>query len=131
MNALPSPPPVAGRIIDAELDLLDRQVMDSDGVPVTAVDDIEFSTPPDLSDLDPDDPPCLTGLLNGPVLGTRVFGGRPPNSRYIRTPWSVVADVDIVITLGVRAESLDAGWVERWLRDHVIGRIPGGRHDPD
>ena len=25
-----------------------------------------------------------------------------------------------------------AGWIaaQRWLRDHVVGRVPGGRHDP-
>lgn len=66
----------------------------------------------------------------GPVLGTRVFGGRPPSSRLIRVPWKDVADVGIVISLGVRGGSLDADWVERWVRDKIIARIPGGRHDP-
>ena len=75
---------------------------------------------------------CLfaIALLTGPVLGTRIFGGRPPSSRLIRIPWKDVAGVGVVVTLGVRGEELDAGWVERWIRDMIISRIPGGRHDP-
>ncbi|MFF2246160.1 hypothetical protein ACFVTM_18510 [Arthrobacter sp. NPDC058130] len=64
-------------------------------------------------------PPSLTALLTGPALGTRIFGGRPPSSRLIRIPWKDVADVGIVIRLGVRGSSLDADWVERWVRDIV------------
>lgn len=124
-------PPAAGRTLDAQFHLLDRQVLDVDGVPVTTADDLEISVP------DPDQPipegtpaPVLTALLTGPVLGTRIFGGRPPASRLIRIPWAAVADVGVVIRLGVRGESLDADWVERWIRDKIIRRIPGGRHDP-
>ncbi len=64
------------------------------------------------------------------MLGTRIFGGRPPSSRLIRIPWKDVADVGVAIKLGVSGENLDAGWVERWIRDKIIARIPGGRHDP-
>jgi hypothetical protein len=124
-------PPTAGRTLDAQLHLLDRQVLDADGVPLTTADDVEISAP------DPDTPipvgtpaPTLTALLTGPVLGTRIFGGRPPSSRLIRIPWKDIADVGVVIRLGVRGGSLDADWVEHWIRDKIIGRIPGGRHDP-
>ena len=127
-----APPYQAGLVLDAQLHLLDRQVLDVDGVPVTAVDDIE------LSGLEPNQKipegtpaPQIMALLTGPVLGTRIFGGRPPSSRLIRIPWKVVAGVDTVVTLGVRADSLDASWVERWLRTHVIARIPGGSHEPE
>lgn len=125
------PPRVAGRVLDAQLDLLDRQILDPDGVPVTTVDDLELSEPEDLGRLDPDDPPALTALLTGPVLGTRIFGGRPPDSRFIRIPWSLVSDVGVTVEVGTAADNLDASWVERWVRDHVIARIPGGRHDPE
>ncbi|MFK0002362.1 hypothetical protein [Paenarthrobacter sp. NPDC090522] len=122
----------AGLVLDAQLHLLDRQVLDVDGVPVTTVDDIELSGPaPDEPIPEGSDPPYITALLTGPVLGTRIFGGRPPSSRLSRIPWDVVSGVDTVLTVGVRSDSLDASWVERWLRNHVIGRIPGGRHDPD
>lgn len=128
---LPEHPPVAGRVLDAQLDLLDRQLLDPDGVPITTVDDLELTDPADPAHLDPDARPELSNLLTGPVLATRVFGGRPPDSRFVRIPWRVVADVDVVLHTGVSADSLDAGWVERWMRDHIIGRIPGGRHDPE
>nr|WP_142057862.1 MULTISPECIES: hypothetical protein [unclassified Pseudarthrobacter] len=124
-------PPVAGRLLDAQLHLLDRQVLDNDGVPVTTVDDLELSGPALDVELAPGTPaPVLTALLTGPVLGTRIFGGRPPSSRLIRIPWKDVSDVGVVLKLGVSGEHLDAGWVERWIRDKIIARIPGGRHDP-
>lgn len=134
MNTVPrlAPvPPTAGRTLDAQLHLMDRQVLDNDGVPVTTVDDLELSGPDPETELPPGTPaPVLTALLTGPVLGTRIFGGRPPSSRLIRIPWKDVADVGVAIKLGVSGENLDAGWVERWIRDKIIARIPGGRHDP-
>jgi sporulation protein YlmC with PRC-barrel domain len=124
-------PPVAGRTLDAQLHLLDRQVLDNDGVPVTTVDDLELSGPETETAIPPGSPPpVITALLTGPVLGTRIFGGRPPSSRLIRIPWKDVSDVGVVIRLGVSGENLESGWVERWIRDKIIARIPGGRHDP-
>jgi sporulation protein YlmC with PRC-barrel domain len=134
MTAAHLPRPVvqtAGRTLDAQLHLLDRQVLDVDGVPVTTVDDIEISAPPPDTPIPAGTPPpTLTALLTGPVLGTRIFGGRPPSSRLIRIPWHDVADVGVVIRLGISGEGLNADWVERWIRDKIIARIPGGRHDP-
>jgi hypothetical protein len=131
VGRLAPPPPTAGRTLDAQLHLMDRQVLDPDGVPVTTVDDLELSGPALDTELEPGTPaPVLDALLTGPVLGTRIFGGRPPSARLVRIPWKDVADVGIVIRLGVSGENLDAGWVERWIRDKVIGRIPGGRLDP-
>jgi sporulation protein YlmC with PRC-barrel domain len=130
-RALAPPPPLAGRLLDAQLHLLDRQVMDNDGVPVTTVDDLELSGPALDVELAPGTPaPVLTALLTGPVLGTRIFGGRPPSSRLVRIPWEDVAEVGVVLKLGVGGGNLDATWVERWIRDKIIARIPGGRHDP-
>lgn len=124
-------PRVAGRILDAQLHLMDRQVLDHDGVPVTTVDDLEVSGPALDEEITPGTPaPVLTALLTGSVLGTRIFGGRPPSSRLIRIPWKDVAEVGVVLRLGVKGEPLDPSWVERWVRDKIIARIPGGRHDP-
>jgi len=128
---LARPPRVAGRILEAGLDLLDRQILDPEHVPVSTVDDLEITTPNDLAHLDPDRPPVIEALLTGPILMTRIFGGRLPDSRFLRIPWKAVADVDTVVKVGVPADSLDASWTERWVRDHVIARIPGGRHDPE
>jgi hypothetical protein len=100
--------------------------MDNDGVPVTTVDDLELSGPALDVELTPETPaPVLTALLTGPVLGTRIFGGRPPSARLIRIPWEDVADVGVVVRLGVNGENLDAGWVERWIRDKIIAPHPG------
>jgi len=121
-----------GQVLDAQLHLYDRQVLDPDETPVCVVDDIE------ISGVEVDHPieagtdaPIIASLLSGPVLGTRVFGGRPPLSQLHGLPWSTVSDVGIVIRIGSRADELDATWLERWVRDHIIARIPGGRHDPE
>lgn len=121
-----------GLVLDAELHLLDRQVLDVDGVPVTVVDDLELSDVPWGEPIAEGTPaPVVTALLSGAVLGTRIFGGRPPLSRLHRVGWRHVADVGIVVRLGIRGRELDATWAERWVRDHIIARIPGGRHDPE
>ncbi|MEW1805391.1 hypothetical protein [Pseudarthrobacter sp. NPDC080039] len=128
---LPRAPKVGRRILDAQLHLMDRQVLDHDGVPVTTVDDLEVSGPALDVEIAPGSPaPVITALLTGSVLGTRIFGGRPPSSRLIRIPWKDVAEVGVVVRLGVKGEPLDASWVERWVRDKIIARIPGGSHDP-
>ncbi len=124
-------PPVSGQVLDAQLHLLDRQVIDVEGLPVTTVDDLELDGVEEDTPITLGSPaPVISALLTGPVLGTRIFGGRPPSSRLIRLPWRDVSAVDITIRLGVRGEGLAASWVERWIRDKIITRIPGGRHDP-
>jgi hypothetical protein len=120
----------AGRVLDARLHLLDRQILDVDDVPVTTLDDLLVLTADGGELTTGEQPAFVDQLLTGPVLATRVFGGRPPASRWVRIPWADVTDVGVAVTLGVRGEGLDATWVQRWLRDHVIARIPGGRHDP-
>lgn len=122
----------AGQVLDAELHLLDRQILDRDDVPVVTVDDLELTDIPYDQPIDPGTPPpVITALVSGSALWTRMFGGRPPRSRLHRIPWSDVARVDIVVSLGVPGEQLDVTWVERWARDHIVARIPGGRHDPE
>jgi hypothetical protein len=120
---------LSNRLLDAHLHLLDRQVIDVHGIPITAVDDLELSEMPVGEDLPLDQPaPVVVALLSGPVLGTRIFGGRPPQSRLHRTPWGVVYEIGVAIRLSVGGETLDVTWKERWVRDRIIGRIPGGRH---
>lgn len=122
----------AGKVLDAVLHLLDRQVHDADDLVVCVVDDIELSLEADGAPLGEDaEAPVITHLLTGPTLGTRLFGGQPPIERMERIPWADVARVDTVLRLRNRAEGLSVRWVEHWLRDHVIARIPGGRHDPE
>lgn len=122
----------AGQVLDAELHLLDRQILDKTGVPVVTVDDLELTDVPFDIPIEIGTPaPTIANLLSGASLATRIFGGRPPDSRLHRIPWSAVERIDIVVNLGVAGDTLDVTWVERWMRDHVIARIWGGRHDPE
>jgi hypothetical protein len=119
------------RMLDAHLHLLDRQVLDTGSVPVTAVSDLEISDLDAGEEIPPGTaPPRIEALLSGPVFATRAFGGRPPASRLHRIAWSDVHSVDVVVRLRVRWDSLEASWGERWVRDRIIGRIPGAHHDP-
>jgi hypothetical protein len=129
-------PPQPGRVLDARLSLLDRQVLDADEVPLCTLDDLELE-PADDGGRDDRDRPAgaatvlVTGILSGPVLRTRIFGGRPPSSRWETIAWRHVRDLGTAVRLAVRGDDLDLTWPERWTRDHVVGRIPGGRHDPE
>ena len=109
-------------------ELLDRQIVDRDGVPVGKVDDVELS----------DDGRYVTALLTGQrALGAR-FGGRL--GRWItdtatrldidrlgprRIEYAVVARLDSAVHLSVRRELLSPPALEAWLDEHVIARIPG------
>jgi len=117
-------------------DLLDRQIVDRDGEPVGKVDDVELTHSPDGS-------LHVTALLLGQeVLGERIGGrlgrtiaaaarrlsgegGRPPQ----RIPMELIADIDNTVTLSVKRELLPDPPLEAWLRDHLITRIPGNRHE--
>jgi hypothetical protein len=117
---------------DARLHLLDRQVIDVHGIPLTAVDDLELSDLPEGLSIPGGTPaPEVTAIVSGASLGTRIFGGRPPVDRLHRIEWSAVYDVGVVVSLAVGGETLDVTWAERWVRDRIIARIPGGRHDPE
>ena len=52
-------------------------------------------------------------------------------SGHLRHRWGLVEKLTTVVTLKVTSENFDCTWMERWLRDNVIGRIPGGRHAPE
>lgn len=131
---LPLPPDtesVADRLLDARLHLLDRQVLDRDSLPVTTVDDIETSEVPTGPLPTGTAAPTITALLSGSFRFTRIFGGRPPLSRLGRIDWSEVAEIGTALRLRAARDALDVGWLERWVAQQVIGRIPGGRHDPE
>jgi sporulation protein YlmC with PRC-barrel domain len=121
----------AGRVFDAALTLLDRQVLDVDGVPVTAVADLELTDVGEGDIPEGTAAPTIVAFLDGPILGTRIFGGRPPAAQWLRIPWKQVTAIGSAIALEVSGEQLDVTWRERWVRDHVIARIPGGCHDPE
>ncbi|MFT4226141.1 hypothetical protein [Micropruina sp.] len=129
-DALPRPPVhIVGRLLDARLSLLDRQVLDVDGRPVGVVDDLELTEV--TSPLEPGTPPPeVTSLVHGPIVLERIFGGRRPDAHLLRIGWDTVAKLGSAIELAVPASDVPRPWLESWLRDRVIARIPGGRHVP-
>jgi sporulation protein YlmC with PRC-barrel domain len=117
----PLPAPAGTHLIDARLHLLDRQLLDDDGHPVGIVDDLDLEQ-------SPDGPPRVAEILSGQIVATRILGGRVSRDRLQSLPWRLVRSVGTVVTLLPTDTPFDSQWVERWLRERVIGRIPGGRH---
>jgi hypothetical protein len=118
-----------GRLVDARLHLLDRQLLNEHEDPVGIVDDLELSGVELDQDVAEGSPaPQVTALLSGRVVATRILGGAPPRSLLQQIPWRLVHSVGVVVTLKQTDETFDVDWVERWLRDHIIRHIPGGRH---
>ncbi|MCW2516146.1 MAG: hypothetical protein JWR11_5188 [Mycobacterium sp.] len=127
-NDFPDAPNPAGHLLDARLHLLDRQLLDEHGTPVGIVDDLDLQGVSVGADIGRGTaPPRVSGILTGQVLATRIFGGQPPRSRLQPLPWRLIAKVSDVVQLGPTDQPFDGLWVEHWLRDHLIGRIPGGR----
>jgi hypothetical protein len=109
--------------------LLDRLILDVDGEAVGRVDDIELSQRDGR-------PPVLTAILCGPLaLGPRIGGpvgrwwaaiGRGRRRYPDRIPMHQVDRVDRrEVRLTVSRDELDADRLRDWVRDHIIGRIPG------
>lgn len=120
------------KILDAQLHLLDRQILDVDGIPTSVAADVEINGIEWDEPVDPDgEAPYISHLLSGPVVINRIFGGRPPTSRLYRIKWSALSRIGSALEINVKSETLDVDWPERWVRDHIIARIPGGRHDPE
>lgn len=125
----------AGRIIDVHLDLLDKQVVDSDGRMCGKVDDVELTSQGGGAVL-------VTALLVGPIALAPRFGGRMGTwlaslARHTagdldRPPHSVamahVIEIDSVIKLDVTRFDLDLVQGDQWVADHIIGRLPGADH---
>lgn len=121
----------AGQVLDVNLHVLDRQVLDNGDVPIGHVDDVEVAGLEPGRPADPHHPPVVTNLVLNSGFWTRIFGGRPPSERLHRVPWSAVNQVGTAIELGQPGVAFDVTWTEHWVRDHVISHIPGGRHAPE
>jgi hypothetical protein len=121
--------PHRGRLVDARLHLLDRQLLNEHDDPVGIVDDLELSgVELDRDVADGSQAPQVIALLSGRVVATRILGGATPRSLMQQIPWKWVDAVGVVVRLKQTDESFDVDWVERWLRDRIIRHIPGGRH---
>jgi hypothetical protein len=65
-------------------------------------------------------PRVLERLVGGLARRWSPKGGQP-----YRLAWSRVTEIGITLKLREEAESSPALASERWVRDHIIGRIPG------
>ncbi len=112
-------------------EVLDKQLVDRRGHPCGKVDGIILEVgdgPPRVVALETG---CLTLAARlGPRwarwarrlvarLGDRIAGRS-------RIPWRRIRDVGPNVHVDLTAERADLMRAERWLRDHVVRRIPGG-----
>ncbi|WP_231640809.1 hypothetical protein [Nocardiopsis sp. NRRL B-16309] len=117
--------------------VLDRQIIDGDGRPAGKVDDVELTWE------EGGGPPVMSALLtDSAALGPRISGraGRLWRSAMRRLRPSVSEPARIAVedvaafspsTRLTTAAPEQANLAEAWLRDHVIGRIPGARRGDD
>ena len=123
------------RDLSLRLDLLDRQIVDADGIPIGRVDDLRLTAGA------PKRAPDIEALLTGAqALGERVGGvtggvmariaarlrapEQPPGPGSVDA--RAVAEIGDEIRLRVRLEELsEIAGLEHWLADRVIGPIPG------
>src|SRR3954466_8626469 len=115
--------------------LLDRQILDREGRPVGKVDDVEIT-------YDDAGTPSVSALLIGQqALGRRIGGtlggwiartarqlSDAPDRPPIRIGTDLIAEITSAVNLSVSRDMLPGPPLETWLRDHLIGRIPGA-HD--
>jgi hypothetical protein len=113
-------------------DVLDKLLVDRDGVPLGRVDGIVLLVAPN------NPRPRVAQIESGiPTLAQRL-GGRFARSlhwivrklgghwaRPVRTPWSRVESIGKEVKIDVSAEHSRLLASERWLCHHVIERIPG------
>jgi sporulation protein YlmC with PRC-barrel domain len=129
----------AGRVVDVGLRVLDRQIVDSDGRLAGKVDDLELRFPEEGG------PPYAIAIISGPGALARRLGGRlgawieavhgrlqderPPHPA--RVPFSLVKRLDNDVELSVQRTALESDHLERWTTEHVIGKLPGARHEAE
>lgn len=123
--------------LDAQLNLLDRQVVDSRSRLVGKVDGVELDEQPGGL--------VVSALLTGPgALGPRIGGapgsiitaswarlaGRNPDQPR-RIDHSLVDDIGTAIHLNVERERTGVDGFEVWVRERLITALPGSGEDPD
>jgi sporulation protein YlmC with PRC-barrel domain len=130
---------VAGRVLDAGLHLLDRQLVDRDGRLAGKVDDLELTFP------EGGGPPQVTAILAGPGALSRRLGGRfgawleavanrlrdGDDDHPARIPFAVVKQIGSAIDLSVAKAELETDRLEAWTRDRIIGKLPGANDAPE
>jgi len=124
--------------LDAGLELLDRQLVDADGTSLGKVDDLLFTAG------GPDGPPVLAALLVGQQAFGARLGGRAglwwtglarrlsPGDGPVELPAELISEIGTVIAVDTRAQAFPRLLgPERWLRRHLVSRLPGGERESD
>ncbi|PMS29797.1 hypothetical protein C0Z16_17635 [Paraburkholderia rhynchosiae] len=120
--------------MDLVRDVLDKQLVDRHGAKMGRVDGI-------VAELRPGRPPEVIAIETGSVTMARRIGERAARwvarlaariggARYAepyRIPWSRVRSIKIDIQVDVDVLDTPLGRWQRWLSDHIVGRIPGSR----
>lgn len=132
------------RILDAALELLDRQLIDCDDKLAGNVDDVEIELPDNWPDVAPGELPIVTALLSGPGVLADRFGGRlgsgwaafhrrihPGTAGTGAIPMAQVREIGSAIRLGRSRADLPSDRFEDWFCCHVIAKIPGSGHAPE
>lgn len=131
----------AARRVWAGLQLVDRQLVDRDGLMAGCVDDLELTAGEEERRL------YVTAILSGPGalaqrLGRKRLGGwlrrlhatvspGDENEDPVRIPFNVVSGIGNHVSLGTGHEAVGGALTERWVRDHVVNHIPGSGHAPE
>lgn len=114
-------------------EVLDKQMLDSRNRRMGKVDGIVV----ELSDRGPPRVICLEA--GPPTLADRLslrFGRRvrglvqrlsPERPGSYRVPWARVRQIHLDVHVDLDAENAPVFALERWLRRHVVERLPGGR----
>lgn len=122
-------------------DLLDRQIVDADEVPIGRVVDVEIAS--GISR----EAPSVSALLTGSqALGQRLGGNlgrwmegssqrlRPRDDGPGPTRLGVEEIAEIGLAVRLRkplAQLRELAPLEHWLDEHLIGRLPRARHESD
>ncbi|GHG10613.1 hypothetical protein ACFFSH_37505 [Streptomyces filamentosus] len=125
----------AGRAYSARFHLLDRQVVDGHDRPVCKVDDLELEP-------DPGGPPRVTAVLVGPAALAPRLGGKA--ARWLaavqrrlsvgegegpaRLDFGRVSGIGAVVRVDLPEENIEVHALEDWMRENVVGRLPGAGH---
>jgi sporulation protein YlmC with PRC-barrel domain len=111
--------------------LLDQQVTDRKGELMGKVDGV-------IVELRTEKPPRVAALvIGGGTAAQRVHRGwarwllrwrrrwGPRGDEPLEIPWSSVLKIGVDVKVDLEAERTPALAWEHWVRDHIIGRIPG------